>query len=128
MADSKVLVRLKPYNPKRGFKLERVMFRGVKFLQDRWYKVPAKHEPALKDMTQDPNDEDSQKAFDVVRTLAEAQEIVKKEKQRAARKAAKADSPLEVTETSGGDLSINDLPKVTSEASKNRRRSGSNRR
>ena len=36
-----VFVRLKPYDPRRGYVLRRYTYRGIKFQEERgWFRVP----------------------------------------------------------------------------------------
>ena len=73
------LVRLKPYNPKRGHNLRRYGYGGVIFDGERgWYRVNAALAEELKYLRQDHDDEDSPLAFDVC-TDAEAAAIDEKE-------------------------------------------------
>lgn len=75
------MVRLKPYNPKRGYKLKRYHVYGQRFDEDKgWYRVPETIRMAdpktgetktinlveyLRDCRQNQHDEDARPAFDV---------------------------------------------------------------
>jgi hypothetical protein len=69
------LVRLKPYDPRRGHVLRRYTYKGIKFSDDRgWYKVTKAVADYLRDVHQEAGNEHSPPAFDVC-SEAEAQEI-----------------------------------------------------
>lgn len=74
-------VRLKPYNPRRGFVLRRYSFRGLRFLEGHWYRVPIDLAKQLGEVHQRHNDEDSPLAFDVA-TQAQAEAIEDAERKR----------------------------------------------
>lgn len=66
------LVRLKPYEPRRGHVLRRYTYCGIKFHEERgWYRVEAPVAEYLRAVHQIPSDEFSPLAFDVC-TEAEA--------------------------------------------------------
>ena len=70
-----LLVRLKPYDPRRGHVLRRYTFAGIKFQHDRgWYRVEEPVGAYLKGVRQVNGDEYSQLAFDVC-TEQEAKEL-----------------------------------------------------
>lgn len=86
-----MLVRVKPYNPKRGQLARRVTINEVRFDVERgWYKVDAEFAAMLKRETLggDPN---GPLVFDVC-TPEEAQEIQRREDQAA--EAARAEKPI----------------------------------
>lgn len=131
-------VRLKPYNPKRGYKVKRYSVFGIRFDHDRgWYKVDQNVATYLKTVHVDNNDPDSPLAFDVC-TEHDAREIVEKER-KAALKRGEVASPIDTASDSrldarsereerasirsraeqvgiidpqgGGDMTTDDLPK-----------------
>jgi hypothetical protein len=61
-----LLVRLKPYDPRRGFVLRRFTFKGVKFHEERgWYRVPKPLADYLSGVKQVDSDLYSPLAFDI---------------------------------------------------------------
>lgn len=81
MAQDTMLVRIKKYNPRRGYVLRRYVYADRKtgiryrFYEDRgWYVVPARIAKILADIHSRVEDPESPFAFDVV-TRAEAQRI-----------------------------------------------------
>ena len=74
-------VRLKPYNRKRGHVLRRYTYRGVRFFEGRWYKVPEALARELSDLHQRHGDEDAPLAFDVA-TEVQARAIEEKERKK----------------------------------------------
>ena len=90
-----LLVRLKPYNPRRGLVLRRFTYRGIKFHEERgWYRVDAEVAEYLRTVRQVHGDEHSPLAFDV-HTEDEAQVIEDEESRPATRK--KASDPVQAT-------------------------------
>lgn len=78
-----MFVRLKPYNPRKGYVRRRQMVEGVRFDVDHnWYRIDD-HAFAerLRAMTQDDADPDSAALFDVC-TEAEARAIQERERER----------------------------------------------
>ncbi len=78
---AEVLIRLKPYNPRKGFVVRRYHVRGILFREDRgWYRCT---DDALAErlgkLRQRDTDPDSPQLFDIV-TEAEAQEIDARER------------------------------------------------
>jgi hypothetical protein len=70
-----MLVRLKPYDPRRGNVLRRFTFRGIKFHEERgWYRVEGAVADYLRGVHQVPSDPYSPRAFDVC-TEAEAKAL-----------------------------------------------------
>lgn len=66
MAAEKLFARIKPYNPKRGFKIRRYSVFGVLFKVERgWYRIENDMAPYLRTVRQDNSDPDSKPAFDV---------------------------------------------------------------
>lgn len=71
-------VRLKPYNPRAGLKLQRYTYRGIKMVGVQWYRLPLSVATYLKSVRNDFDDPHSPKAFDVY-TIEEAEQIQKNE-------------------------------------------------
>jgi len=97
MADT-MLVRLKqPLNPKKGIKVQRYMFEGIRFEAEAgWYEVSMDLANKLKDLHQEHYDEDSPKLFDVT-TADGAVRIEEADVARAeAQKRAAASKPHKV--------------------------------
>ena len=126
MADT-MLVRLKPYNKKKGHVLRRYLYRGIRFQESRgWMRVRNEVADYLKSVHQIPDDQDSPEAFDIC-SEKEAKAIDKKEKQDA-RVALPAEDAKDVTEARAepgagdagaegtGDLTTADLPTSKSSA------------
>lgn len=77
-----LLVRLKPYDPMRGFVLRRYSYRGIRFLEERgWYRVEKEVGAHLRGVQQQARPH-SPLAFDVC-TEEEAREIQAKEQAEA---------------------------------------------
>jgi len=130
MATETMLVRLKPYNKKKGHVLRRYVYRGLRFQESRgWTRVRKDIADYLGRVHQIPGDEDSPLAFDV-HSDAEAKAIDKKEAEDA-RARTPAEAATEVAEAreepepppaadgrDGGDLSTADLPQNKRKRSK----------
>ncbi len=120
MAAETKLVRVKPYNKKKGHVLRCYTYRGIRFQGSRgWYRVSGDVAGYLGKVCQVPGDTDSPAAFDVC-TESEAREIDKLEAHHA-RGALPAEEATDVTAgeaetenvedaSDGGDLSTADLP------------------
>lgn len=79
METKTLLVRLKPYNPKRGFVLKSYTLKDVRFVNEKgWYRVDAALAEELRDIHQLYGDTDSPLAFDVC-TEEEAKAIDERE-------------------------------------------------
>lgn len=107
------LVRLKPYDPKKGHVIRRYTAFSIRFEEARgWYKVADEVAAYLGTVHQVPGDEDSPLAFDVC-TEDEAQRIEAAEKKKAEERARAAEpnvaQPYDVS-VRGGDLTTGDLP------------------
>jgi len=107
------LVRLKPYDPKKGHVIQRYTAFSIRFEERRgWYKVSDEVANYLSTVHQVPTDEDSPLAFDVC-SEEEAQRIEAVEKRKAEERARAAEpnvaQPYDVS-TKGGDLTTVDLP------------------
>jgi hypothetical protein len=88
MTTDTMLVRLRPFDPRRGHVLRRYTYRGVKYVPERgWYRVTADVAAYLRTVRQDAGNPHSPPAFDVgtdeeARAL-EAAEAAKDAKQPA---------------------------------------------
>ena len=107
------LVRLKPFDPKKGHVIRRYTAFSIRFEEARgWYKVADEVATYLGTVHQVPGDEDSPLAFDVC-TEDEAQRIEAAEKKKAEERARAAEpnvaQPYDVS-VRGGDLTTADLP------------------
>ncbi len=61
-----MLVRLKPYAPRRGHVLRRYTYKSIKFQAERgWYRVEEEVAEYLREIHQIPSDEHSPHAFEV---------------------------------------------------------------
>lgn len=81
MAESTVLVRIKPYNKRRGHLVRRYVYTdrrsGIRYRFEEsrgWYRVPLKIGKALSKIHSKSEDQDSPLAFDV-KTEEEAQQV-----------------------------------------------------
>lgn len=101
------LVRLKPYDPKKGHVLQRYTAFSIRFEERRgWYKVSDEIARYLAGVHQTPGDEDSQLAFDVC-SEDEAQRIESTEKKKIEER-ARASEP-HVAEIAARDLTSTDV-------------------
>ena len=113
------LVRLKPYDPKKGHVIRRYTAFGVRFDEARgWYKVSDEVAAYLATVHQRPGDEDSPAAFDAC-TEEEAKALEVAEKKKAEERARAAEpnvaQPHDVS-TKGPDLTPAALPQPTARA------------
>ena len=124
MTTETMLVRLKPYNKKKGHILRRYTYRGIRFQGTRgWYRVTKEVADYLAQVFQLPGDEDSAQAFDVC-TESEAKKLDKLEAHHA-RGATPAEEAADATDAvavdgslgtaapapdGGGDLKTGNLP------------------
>lgn len=109
------LVRLKPYDPKKGHVIQRYTAFAIRFEEARgWYKVSDEVATYLATVHQVPGDEDSPLAFDVC-TEDEAQRLEAAEKKKAEERARAAEpnvaQPYDVS-VRAADLTTADLPKA----------------
>lgn len=109
------LVRLKPYDPKRGHVIRRYTAFSIRFEEARgWYKVADEVAAYLGTVHQVPGDEDSALAFDVC-SEEEAQRLETAEKKKAEERARAAEpnvaQPYDVS-VRAGDLTTADLPQA----------------
>ena len=87
------LVRLKAYDPKRGFILRRLTVRGITFKHSAgWYRVHSDIAAYLDGVRQRPRDEHSPKAFDV-KSEEEARVLEEKEASDARQKKSTVEAP-----------------------------------
>jgi hypothetical protein len=106
-----LLVRLKPYDPRRGFVLRRFTYAGIRFQDERgWYRVERKVGEHLRAVRTVPTDKYAPLAFDVC-TEAEAKALDAGESE-AAKVKRNATDDLKVT-TARGAVTTDDLPKNT---------------
>jgi len=90
MADF-VLARIKPYNPKQGYKVQTYTFMGQRFRESAgWYRIPVALGEQLKELLQDESDPLSQSVFDV---LSEEDASKVEERENARRERASALRP-----------------------------------
>jgi len=89
-----MLVRLKPYDPRRGFVLRRYTYQGIKFHEERgWYRVDKSVADYLRGVRQVAGDAHAPLAFDV-HTESEAKAL-EAEQDAAATVRKKATDPVE---------------------------------
>ena len=107
------LIRLKPYDPKKGHVIRRYTAFGVRFDEARgWYKVSDEVAAYLASVHQRPGDDDSPAAFDVCTDdEAKAMEAVEKKKAEERARAAEPNvaQPHDVS-ARPADLTTADLP------------------
>lgn len=111
------LIRIKPYDPKKGNVIRRYTAFGVRFEEARgWYKVSDEVAAYLGTVHQRAGDDDSPLAFDVC-TEEEAQRLEASEKKKAEERARAAEpnvaQPHDVT-ARPADLTTADLPQPRS--------------
>ena len=119
-----LFVRLKPYDPRRGYVLRRYTYRGIKFHEERgWFRVPKDVAEYLRAVHQSPGDEHSPLAFDVC-SEAEAKNLETKEKEASVtRKTASDDIKVSVPQDDakrGGALTTGDLQSADDDRAKGR--------
>lgn len=103
------LVRIHPYNPKRGFKLRSYTLRGMKFLETHgWYQVADTLADYLETVPSDYGDPDSPPGFDIC-TQEEAIDIDEDERQEALK--AVATRPYRTTPARATERATRELPK-----------------
>ncbi len=105
------LIRLKPYDAKKGHVIRRYTAFSIRFEEARgWYKVSDEVAAYLAKVHQVPDDEDSPLAFDVC-TEEEAKRLEAAEKKKAEERARAAEpnvaQPHDVSER---DLTTADIP------------------
>ena len=116
-----LLVRLKPYDPRRGNVLRRFTYQGIKFHEERgWYRVAKTVADYLRSVHQQSADPHSPLAFDIC-TEDEARSTEAKEKEAAnARKTATDDIKLSVARPAGA-VTTADLPEPAKDDKKPRK-------
>ena len=106
-----LLVRLKPFDPRRGHVLRRYTYAGIKFQEERgWYRVERPVAEYLRAVREVPSDRYAPLAFDVC-TEAEAKALDAGESE-AAKVKRNATDDLKVT-TARGTVTTDDVPKNT---------------
>jgi len=119
------LVRLKPFDPKKGHVIQRYTAFSIRFEERRgWYKVSDEVATYLATVRQTPGDEDSPLAFDVC-TDEEAQRMEAAEKKKAEERARAAEpnvaNPYDIS-AKPTDLTTADLPQTQAKAARNETR------
>lgn len=115
---NKLYVRLKPHNPRRGHVLRRYSFRGLRFNEGRWFKVPSALAQELAVVHQKHGDPDSPLAFDVAtekqaNAIEEAERRKLEEEQRRVR-SAEVVGARDIRDSDirdSGAMTTRDLPK-----------------
>ena len=106
-----LLVRLKPFDPRRGHVLRRYTYAGIKFQEERgWYRVEKPVAEYLRAVREVPSDRHSPPAFDVC-TEAEAKALEARESDAAKFKRSATDDLKVVPARPAGSLTSDDLPK-----------------
>lgn len=108
-----ILIRLKPYDRKRGFVLRRYSFMGMRFREDQgWYEVEQEVAALVKEIKQPPVGDTPPElaplAFDIM--TADAAVVMEEEQRKAKEERAKAVSPHRMAAPEGV-LTTDDLPK-----------------
>ena len=105
-----LLVRLKPYDPRRGCVLRRYTYRGIKFHDERgWYRVEKVVADYLRGIRQVAGDDHSPPAFDVC-TGDEAKALDTREKEGAVPRAAATDDIKVSAVRTENAVTTEDLP------------------
>jgi len=119
-----MLVRLKPFDPRRGLVLRRYTHAGIKFHGERgWYRVEKPVADYLRGVRQQAADANSPLAFDVC-TEEEAKTLDVREKDSVnGRKAAADDIKLSVARPAGA-VTTADLPEPAKDDKKPRKDRG----
>jgi hypothetical protein len=106
-----LLVRLKPFDPRRGHVLRRYTYAGIKFQEERgWYRVEKPVAEYLRGVRETPTDRYSPLAFDVC-TEAEAKALETTETEASKVKRSATDDLKVVPARPAGALTSDDLPK-----------------
>jgi len=79
-----LFVRLKPYNPAKGFVVQRLVVQGVRFMAGHWYEVNAKLATVLSTIHETPDNLETPLAFDIL-SREQAKALEAKELATAAR-------------------------------------------
>ncbi len=105
-----VLVRLKPYDPRRGYVLRRFTYQGIKFHEERgWYVVDKAVAEYLRKVPQRDTDPHSPLAFDVA-TEEEAKALDAREEHEGKTRKNAAEAPR--VAAGRGDLTTDDVRAV----------------
>jgi hypothetical protein len=108
-----LLVRLKPYDPRRGHVLRRYTYAGIKFQEERgWYRVEKVVAEYLRNVREVPSDRYSPLAFDVC-TEAEAKALEAAETEASKVKRSATDNLKVVPARPAAAMTTDDLPKAT---------------
>jgi len=106
-----LLVRLKPFDPRRGQVLRRYTYAGIKFQEERgWYRVEKPVAEYLRGVRETPTDRYSPLAFDVC-TEAEAKALETTETEASKVKRSATDDLKVVPARPAGALTADDLTK-----------------
>ncbi len=106
-----MLVRLKPYEARRGHVLRRFTYLGIKFQEERgWYRVEKAVAEYLRTVHQLPGDKHSPLAFDVC-TEAEAKALEASEAEESKVKRSATDELKLSPARPAGAATTEDLPK-----------------
>jgi hypothetical protein len=104
-----LLVRLKPYDPRRGHVLRRYTYAGIKFQEDRgWYRVEKAVAEYLRNVREVPSDRYSPLAFDVC-TEAEAKALEAAETEASKVKRSATDDLKVVPARLAGAMTTDDM-------------------
>ncbi|WP_428262899.1 hypothetical protein [Haliangium sp.] len=105
--DNSMLVRLMPYDPKKGHVLKQYTYRGIRFQAGRgWYRVDASVAAYLERVRSIPGNENTPLAFEV-RTQAEARALDERDR-KARRRVLPAEEPLDVSRTPRAQPGVDD--------------------
>ena len=116
-----MLVRMKPYDPRRGFVLRRFTFGGIRFQEERgWYLVEKPVADYLRTVREVAVDPHSPAAFDVC-TEAEARALEVSEGDASKLRHSAMDDLKLVPARLPGTVTAGDLPKAAAEDKDNRR-------
>ena len=109
-----LLVRLKPYDPRRGHVLRRYTYAGIKFQEERaWYRVEKIVADHLRAVRQVSTDEHAPLAFDVC-TEVEAKALEARESDAAKFKRSATDDLKVVPARPASSVTTEDLPRSPS--------------
>ncbi|WP_428264784.1 hypothetical protein [Haliangium sp.] len=105
--DNSMLVRLMPYDPKKGHVLKQYTYRGIRFQAGRgWYRVDANVAAYLERVRSIPGNENTPLAFEV-RTQAEARALDERDR-KARRRVVPAEEPLDVSRSPRAQPGVDD--------------------
>ncbi|GAB4206516.1 MAG: hypothetical protein OHK0013_23290 [Sandaracinaceae bacterium] len=113
-----LLVRLKPYDPRRGHVLRRYTYAGIKFQEERgWYRVEKAVAEYLRTVREVPSDRYSPLAFDVC-TEAEAKTLEASETESSKVRRSATDDLKVVPARPAAAVTTDDLPKPSTPTTK----------